>query len=67
MTSFLDSKRSATTPAARPKSVNGTNRQKASAPIASAEPESSITSQASATFCIHVPASETSWPLKKMR
>ena len=67
MTSFRDSKRSATTPATSPKTVNGTNLQNASAPIAIAEPESSMTSHASATFCIHVPASETSWPVKKMR
>ena len=40
--------------------VNGTKRQNASAPIASGEPDSSITSQARATFCIHVPASDTS-------
>ena len=67
MTSFRESIRSATTPATRPKIVNGTKRQNASAPIASGEPESSITSHASATFCIHVPASETSWPVKKIR
>ena len=67
MTSLRDSMRSATTPATRPKIVNGTKRQNASAPIASGEPESSMTSQASATFCIHVPASETSWPVKKIR
>jgi hypothetical protein len=47
--------------------VNGTKRQNASAPIASGDPESSMTSQASATFCIQVPASETSWPVKKIR
>ena len=67
MTSFRDSNRSATTPATSPKTVNGTKRQNASAPIASGDPESSMTSHASATFCIHVPASETSWPVKKMR
>ena len=67
MTSLRDSIRSATTPATRPKIVKGTKRQKASAPIASGEPESSMTSQASATFCIHVPASDTSWPVKKIR
>ena len=67
MTSLRESMRSATTPATRPKIVNGTKRQNASAPIASGEPDSSITSQARATFCIHVPASDTSWPLKKMR
>ena len=47
--------------------MKGTKRQNASAPIAIAEPESSMTSQASATFCIQVPASETTWPVKKMR
>ena len=67
MTSFLDSIRSATTPATSPKTVKGTKRQNASAPIASGEPESSMTSQASATFCIQVPASDTTWPVKKMR
>ena len=61
------SKRSITTPAARPNRRNGTNRQNASAPTARAEPESSITSHASAMFCIHVPASETTWPVKKSR
>ena len=59
--------RSATTPATSPKTVKGTKRQNASAPIASGEPESSMTSQASATFCIQVPASDTTWPVKKMR
>ncbi len=62
-----ESTRSATTPASRPKTVKGTNLQNASAPTASGEPESSSTSQARATFCIHVPASDTSWPAKKMR
>jgi hypothetical protein len=67
MTSLRDSKRSATTPATSPNTVKGIKRQNASAPIAIAEPESSMTSQASATFCIQVPASETTWPVKKMR
>jgi hypothetical protein len=38
-----------------------------SAPIASGEPESSITSHARATFCIHDPAREISCPVKKIR
>ena len=67
MTSLRDSMRSATTPATSPNTVNGMKRQNASAPIASAEPDSSITSQASATFCIQVPASDTTCPVKKMR
>ena len=67
MTSLRESTRSATTPAARPKTVNGTKRQKTSAPTARGEPESSSTSQASATFCIHEPARETSCPAKKIR
>jgi hypothetical protein len=66
MTSFRDSTRSVTTPATRLKTVNGTKRQNARAPTASGEPESSSTSHASATFCIQVPASETSWPEKKI-
>ena len=61
------SKRSMSTPATSPRRRNGAKRQKASAPTASAEPESSITSHASAMFCIHVPASETTWPAKKRR
>ena len=67
ITSLRESTRSATTPAASPKTVNGTNRQKTRAPTASGDPESSSTSQASATFCIHEPARETSCPAKKIR
>ena len=67
MTSLRDSIRSATTPATRPKTVKGTKRQNASAPIASGEPESWMTSQARAMFCIHVPASDTTCPVKKIR
>ncbi len=67
MTRRRESKRSARTPATSPKIVNGTKRQNASAPTASGEPESSSTSQASATFCIQVPASDTSCPAKKIR
>jgi hypothetical protein len=67
ITSFRESTLSASTPAASPNTVNGTKRQNASAPTAKAEPESSSTSHASATFCIHVPASDTTWPVKKMR
>ena len=47
--------------------VNGTKRQKASTPTARGEWVSSTTNQASAVFCIHVPTTETSWPLKKSR
>ena len=67
MTRRRESMRSASTPATRPNTVKGTKRQNASAPTASAESESSSTSHASATFCIHVPASDTSCPPKKMR
>ena len=35
--------------------------------MASAEPDSSITSHASAMFCIHVPMRDTTWPEKKSR
>jgi hypothetical protein len=58
------SSRSATTPEKRPKTVNGTKRQKARKPTASGELVSSTTYQASATFCIHVPARETICPAK---
>ena len=61
------SNRSMITPATRPSARNGTKRQNASAPTARGEPESSITSHASAMFCIHVPATETICPLKKSR
>ena len=61
------SSRSTTEPAKRPKSVNGTNRQKSSVATASGERESESTSHASATFCIHEPASETICPAKKSR
>ena len=61
------SKRSTTTPATSPKTRNGRKRQNASAPTARAEPDNSITSQASAMFCIHDPASDTTWPVKKSR
>ena len=47
--------------------MKGMKRQKASTPIATGELVSSTTSQASAVFCIHVPTTETSWPLKKSR
>ena len=46
--------------------VNGKKRQNASAPTASGECESSSTSHASATFCIHDPETEITWPVKKM-
>ena len=47
--------------------MNGMKRQKASAPTASGECVSSTTSQASATFCIQVPLTEITWPVKKRR
>ena len=65
ITSRRVSNRSTMTPANRPRTVNGRKRQKARMPIASGEPESWITSHASAMFCIHDPASETSCPAKK--
>ncbi len=67
MTSRRLSNRSAITPAASPKRVNGTKRQNARTPTATGERVSSITNHASAMFCIHVPASETIWPMKKSR
>jgi hypothetical protein len=62
-----ESNRSTITPATRPNARNGRNRQKASAPTASAEPDISMTSQARAMFCIQVPTSETTWPPKNRR
>ena len=47
--------------------MNGMKRQKARMPTASGECVSSTTSQASATFCIQVPLTETTWPVKKSR
>ena len=47
--------------------MKGTNRANASPPTASGDPDSSSTSHASATFCIHEPASETTCPAKKSR
>ena len=67
ITSRRLSTRSARTPAKRPKTVNGMKRQNASAPTAIGECVSSTTSQASAMFCIHVPLTEISWPVKKRR
>ena len=67
ITSLRLSIRSATTPAKRPKTVKGMKRQKASAPTASGEWVSSTTSQASAMFCIQVPLTEITWPVKKRR
>ena len=61
------SSRSTIEPAKRPNSVYGANRQKSSGATASGERESESTSHASATFCIHEPASETTWPAKKSR
>ena len=61
------SNRSATTPESSPKTVKGAKRQKARKPTASGDWVSSMTYQASAMFCIQVPTSETTWPLKKSR
>ena len=47
--------------------MNGTKRQKARTPTASGELVSSTTSHASAMFCIHVPLTETTCPVKKRR
>ena len=67
MTSRRLSNRSATTPEISPKTVNGANRQNARKPTATGECVSSITYQASAMFCIQVPTSETTWPVKNSR
>ena len=61
------SNRSASTPATRPKSVNGRKRQKARMPTASGDRVWSATNQARAIICIHVPKTDTSCPLKKRR
>ena len=61
------SRRSASTPAGSEKSANGAKRTKARSPTATGECVSSTISQASATFCIHVPLSETIWPTKYSR
>ena len=53
------SKRSASTPAGSEKSANGAKRTKARSPTAKGECVSSTISQASATFCIHVPLRDT--------
>ena len=47
--------------------VNGMKRQKARMPTASGEWVSSTTNQARATFCIQVPLTEMTWPVKKSR
>ena len=67
ITSLRLSNRSATTPAKSPKTVKGMKRQKARMPTASGEWVSSTTSQARATFCIQVPLTEITWPVKKSR
>ena len=67
ITSLRLSNRSATTPAKSPKIVNGTKRQNASTPTASGDEVSPTTNQASAMFCIQVPTSDMSWPVKKSR
>ena len=61
------SKRSTSTPAKRPNTVNGRNWQRASTPTATGECVSSRTTHAAAMFCIHVPLTDTIWPLKKSR
>ena len=61
------SSRSASTPANRPKSVNGRNVASAITPTANAEWVSWKTNQPSAMRCIHEPIWETVWPAKKRR
>ena len=61
------SKRSAITPEMSPKTVNGPKRQKERIPIANGSCVSVSTNQYIATFCIHVPLTETTWPVKKSR
>ena len=67
ITSLRVLSRSTTEPAKSPSTVNGTKRQKRSVATASGERERESTSHARATFCIHDPASETTWPAKKRR
>ena len=67
ITSWRLSKRSASTPANSPKSVNGRKRQKARMPTASGERVWSATNQARAIICIQVPKTDTSCPVKKRR
>ena len=59
ITSRRVSKRSTIEPAKSPSTVYGAKRQNARAPTARGDGESWTTSQASAMFCIHEPASET--------
>ena len=63
------SNRSVTTPANRPSTVNGPNRQTVRRPTARPREwgASSTTTHASPMFCIQVPATEVSWPTKKRR
>ena len=61
------SRRSTITPANRPNTVNGRNWQSASRPTASGECDSSSTSQPVAMFCIHVPLTDITCPLKNRR
>ena len=61
------SSRSTSTPAKRPKTVNGRNWHRASTPTATGEWVSWSTSHAAAMFCIHVPLTDTIWPAKKSR
>jgi len=64
------SKRSVTTPASSPSSVNGPNRQIDTSPTASPRDPggaSWMASQYNATFCIHVPQTDASCPAKKRR
>ena len=58
-TSRRVSTRSTIDPAKSPNRVYGAKRQKSNIATASGERESESTSHASATFCIHDPASET--------
>ena len=61
------SSRSAITPACRPKSVNGPKRQRERIPTATGMCVSCRTSQYMATFCIHVPLTEITCPVKNRR
>ena len=59
--------RSATTPAQSEKANTGTPAQNDTTPSLNGERVKSYTNQAWATFCIHVPMSDTSWPKKNRR
>ena len=61
------SKRSAITPENSPKIVNGPKRQNDRIPMATGSRVSDSTNQYMAMFCIQVPLTETTWPVKKRR